>query len=247
MDKFIKNYYNKTVSKDLYGKYEYDRWFKTPQQKAGYDMTLKVVINRVLPFLSSQKLKILEVGPGPGTWTKLLFKQCPQAEFDLVDISKEMLKVAKEELFQYKINANFFEADFLDFQTYKKYDVFFSCRAIEYMKDKEKLVKEISDLLSSGGQGFIITKVPHYFRQRVFGKSVPKMHRDQITPSLLKKYLIKYGFSEIEVYPVITNFSMTFAKSLWGNWFLFNLFYKKQINFISKFFSESYLIKFKKF
>ena len=64
--------------------YEFNIWFTTPRLFLDYWMTHQV-INYHLAKLKFNSC--LELGPGPGTWTKLLFRHSPEADFDLVDIS----------------------------------------------------------------------------------------------------------------------------------------------------------------
>ena len=185
----------------------------------------------------------LELGSGAGTWTKLFLEKCPDAKFDLVDISGEMLDQAKENLGSYQ-NIRYFEADFLDFKPDKQYDLFFSSRALEYVPDKKRAVLKIAGLLRSGGRGFIITKTPKYLRARVFGRKIPRLHQGQIAPRKLKQLLSEAGFKNIAIYPATMSFPLFKSPKL--NRLLFKVFYKHGLNFLSEFFSESYCVKFEK-
>ncbi|MBI4836918.1 MAG: methyltransferase domain-containing protein [Candidatus Portnoybacteria bacterium] len=78
------------------GDYERRRWFSDALREAGYQMTKESIHYHLLergPFYDC-----LELGPGAGTWTKLFLEKYPDANFDLVDISGEMLKLAKKNL-----------------------------------------------------------------------------------------------------------------------------------------------------
>src|SRR3989344_2221644 len=95
----IKNWYNTVIpERDGEGAYEYDRWFKNPIQEAGYKLTRGAVRRHVLGDESLNPVRVLELGPGAGTWTKLLLARFPDAYFDLLDISEEMLARAKAAL-----------------------------------------------------------------------------------------------------------------------------------------------------
>lgn len=185
----------------------------------------------------------LELGPGHGTWTSLLLDKAKNAKYELVDISREMLAISKER-FSTQDNIEYFESDFLEFNPGKTYDFFFSSRAIEYIDDKEKTVQKIADLLNKDGQGFIITKTPHYTRMKLMRKKVSKFHSGQISPNKLKELMTKNNLEEIKIYPV--TFSWPFWSSSKMNRFLYKIFAQKKICVMSQFFSESYSVKFKK-
>lgn len=239
----IKKIYNNIAKEKREGEYEYRRWFKTPLLMAGYEMEKKSIEYHLL---KSDKLKFkdyLELGPGAGTWTKIFLEKYKEANFDLIDISEEMLKAAKKSLSQFG-NIRFFNEDFIKFDSDKKYDFFFSSRAIEYIKDKEKAIEKLENLLVSGGGGFIITKNPRYFISRILGRKIPELHKGQISPNLLKGLLDKFGFKDIEIYPVAMVFPV--VKSPLLNKMLYKFFYRCQLNFLSGFFAESYCVKFSK-
>lgn len=245
MNKQVRDTYNKLVGEKLHGDYEYDRWFKNPGLKAGYDMTKDTIEEFVLPEMKKMRVKkIFELGPGAGTWTELILGTIPATHLDLLDISREMLKVSKNRLNRLSDKIDFIEADFLDYEVKERYDAFFSCRVLEYLNDKAKAVKKISELLIKDGQGYIITKTPHYFRQKIAGRKLPLFHQGQISPQRLKKLLQQQGMRNIRIYPVTMHLCL--FNIIEGNRFLYKMFGKKPLNWFSQFFSESYLVKFKK-
>lgn len=237
----VKEIYNKKVAGIYGGDYERQRWFGSPLKEAAYQMTLKSIRFHLLdkPILFEN---YLELGPGQGTWTKFFLRQGLRASFDLVDISGRMIGLAREELKSYS-NVRYFESDFLDFKSDKQYDFFFSCRAWEYLPDKNLALEKITKLLKSGGWGFIVTKTPKYLRAKIIDRKIPPLHQGQISPRVFEKMLKYYNFSQIEIYPVTMNFPLLRSAKI--NWWLHKIFFKQPLNFISQFFSESYLIKFK--
>ncbi len=237
----IKQKYNQEIQAKYKFDYEHNRWFATPLLQAGFKMMQSTIQNQVLNNdLAVQN--ILELGPGAGTWTKMLKTKFTQANFDLVDISKEMLALAQKALGNDKFV--YFESDFLDWQSSKKYDLFFSARALEYFPQKTPVLAKIFSLLNHEKYGFIITKNPQYWRYQLVGRKIPSMHRQQIKPKDLKNILSKVGFSEIKFYPAVM--TLPFFKSAFLNNFLFRLFGNFQLNIISQLFTEAYLVKFKK-
>lgn len=236
----VKRHYDTGVSKET--SYEYSRWFSSPARKAGYDMQkdfLEKYIKRENPKFSSY----LEVGPGPGTWTKIFFNYRDDAQYTLVELSDEMSKKLKEE-FARQGHVTVHTTDFMEFDFEKKYDFFFSSRALEYFEDKEAFVEKVFSLLSSGSSGLIITKTPHYKRLHLTGRTPSPLHAGQIDDRELASLLKKAGFYEVQIYPVSFVFPILNISFL--NNLLNTIFSPFKMNAISCFFSESYAVSFKK-
>lgn len=238
----VKRIYNDIMPEKFGADYEFSRWFKTSALKAAYAMT-KLSIERRAIAGGRHCKNVLELGPGAGTWSKLLLENKFAKHLDMLDISSTMLSLAKNALKDYT-NTSFFERDFFDFHADKKYDFFFSSRVFEYLPDKEKAVSKISEILSPRGKGFVITKMPKYFVNKLLGREVSELHRGQISPREIKRLFLNGGFSEIKIYPITMSFP--FFKSAALNMFLYKIFGRFPLNPVSAFFSESYSIEFTK-
>lgn len=99
-----------------------------------------------------QNPRILDLGAGTGLLTKYLFEKYPEAEFTLIDLSEEMLKIAKSRFkgygnFKYVV-ADYSEYDFNDF-----FDIIVSSLSIHHLEDvdKQKLYKKIYNALGEDG------------------------------------------------------------------------------------------------
>lgn len=186
--KEIKDFYNQSLQKSS-NVYEQDRWFSSSQARAGYHSTRSAVLRYALPLLNNES-DILELGPGPGTWTKILLQKAPQARFDLVDISEEMLSQARTNLGNQE-NISYITSDILDFSPQKQYDFFFSSRIIEYVPQKDQAVKTIAASLRSGAYGYIVTKTPQ--QKRFFGTAITSpVHASQIPGDELAELFEKH-------------------------------------------------------
>jgi len=238
----VKQIYNEKIANKSLGGYEKERWFLSEISKAAHEMTSSCIRKHFLNDLGDFS-NFLEVGSGAGTWTKLFLASQPFVNFDLIDISSEMIKQAKKNLGEAG-NIGYFETDFLEFEPDKKYDVFFSSRALEYFPDKEMFIKKVSSLLSSAGRGFIITKTPKYFRNKILGKKISRLHQGQISFGKLRQIMEKHGLSDIEFYSVTMYFPL--LKSAAANRFVWHIFGRKRLNFLNSLFSESYCVRFKK-
>lgn len=236
----IKERYKSIVPNKYNGDYECNRWFKTLVDQVSYSSTKKT-IERIVGSGDYSFKRYLEVGPGPGTWTKLFLKQ--DAQFMLVDISKEMLMLAEKNLSEHK-NISFVENDFLVFQSESKYDFFFSSRALEYFPEKHLFLKKVYELLSPQCKGILITKTPHYSRYKLMGKKVPAMHRGQVNPFVLKKLLKKSGFENISLYPA--TFTFPLLRSHKANRFLYFVLGSIPLTKATALFTESYAVTFSK-
>ena len=240
----IKNWYNNVVpERDAWGAYEHDRWHRDSIQEAGYALTKRAITRHVLSDDSLNPVRILELGPGAGTWTKLLINRFPDAYIDLLDISKEMLGRAQKTL-GHKEHVRYIESDVLIWKPEGKYDYFFSSRVLEYIDDKKKFCEKIFSALEPGGRGFLITKMPHYERERFLGRRSSEFHKGQVAPGALRDELLAAGFIDVDCYTVTTNIPL--LHSAFMNIVFGKLFSRFMLGPISMFFSESYCVLFRK-
>lgn len=241
--KWMQEFYNKKVGekiKSKYGDYEYYRWFSSPRKKRQYKFSLQ----SLLFHLRDVNFKnCLEIGCGPGTWTKVLLKKYPKSKITCLDLSKEMISQFKKTIKSKNVKtiiSGFLEQDFKS----QKFDFIFSSRAIEYIPNKQEVIKKIYNLLEKNGKGIIITSPPHplaFSIKKALGRKIDKEHTQRISVYQIKKLLKQTGFKNIKAYPILfTDFSLV-PTSL-----LFKLFYKKKWNIIDKMFASGYLVKFEK-
>ncbi len=192
----IKAGYDRGVKGGKYqNDYEFNRWFVRDRNRAEYYMTY-LAIKRRLEGISFNSC--LELGPGPGTWTRLLFRANREAEFDLVDISEEMRNQFKREM-RGGERVNYHVSDIMSYEPNQQYDFFFSSRAVEYLDDKPAFFKKLAGLLSSGARGIIVTKNPFHGVR----KSKKAAHQGMIAMTNMEKLLRDNGFSDVHFYPAV--------------------------------------------
>jgi len=237
---WVRGFYDDKAKNYTRGDYEKFRWFASKKKKRQYYQTTR----SLLFHLRNVNFKTcLDIGCGPGTWTFLLLKKYPSSKFTCLDISKEMLTQFKSRVNEKRIN--FVVSAFTDFKKKEKYDFIFASRSIDYMENKSLVIKKMYDLLNSGGKGIIVTSPPHptFIKIKKFlGKKLNKQHTQRISVKKMNKLLQEVGFKNIEFSPIL--FTDSLPEFL--NKFLFNLFYKKRWNLISKMFASGYLVKFEK-
>ncbi len=133
----IKEMYNRdNISK--YGQdYEFKRWLSNENAKTDYAMTYRAIEFGIKDIKFNS---CLELGPGPGTWTKLILNKKDNTKIVLLDISKEMLKQAKNNLSRYK-NAIYKEINFLNYESKDNLIFSFLQERLNISLIKKKLVK----------------------------------------------------------------------------------------------------------
>ncbi|MGD0976854.1 MAG: glycosyltransferase [Minisyncoccia bacterium] len=239
-DKDISQFFDRLVGVKYSGEYEYNRWFKNKISKAGFDMT-EMAIKRSFNKLDFRDY--LEVGPGPGTWTRYFLNKWPKANFDLVDASSEMLRLAENKLGAGQ-NIRYIHSDFDEFESDKTYDFFFSSRALEYFPDKQLTVDKICKMLKPRARGLIITKNPRYWAYKLNDKDLPEIHKMQISPVTLEELFKKNNINDVTMYPA--TITIPVVKSAFLNKLAFSIFGNFKLNFLSKLLAESYCLYFTK-
>jgi ubiquinone/menaquinone biosynthesis C-methylase UbiE len=237
-----KEFYDSVMPGKLGKNYEATRWKKTSFLAAQYRMMTDVLNRLIIPNVR-QVRRVLEVGPGPGTWTKLLLEANPTAQYTLVDISREMLAQAREALAG-RANVAFVESNLLAFEAPQSFDFFFSSRAIEYMPDKSAAMRKIASLLVPGAYGAIVTKMPKPLFDRLRGRPFRALHGAQIGPTALARLLRNNGLV-IERIRIATA-TMPLIGSAPFNEFTYRFLKHFPLFSPFTFFAESYLIIFRK-
>ncbi|MAZ41015.1 hypothetical protein CL654_02770 [bacterium] len=237
----VASLYDEQIKKKYKKEYEHARWFSDKAKEAEYAMT-KTTILRHLKNIPSCR-SYLEVGPGPGTWTKLFFNKDKETTYTLVDVSKEMLALAQKNMPQ-DASVSLVHSGFLEAQFSTLYDFIFSSRAIEYIEDKSRLVKKLSSLLKKNGHGVIITKNPDPVRLFFRRKKLSKLHQNQIRSTSLKKLLKKEELIVRRITPATVHVPLIGFPAL--NKFVFALVGRLPLNPLTSVVTESYCVSFKK-
>lgn len=109
-------------------------------------------ITQDLANIDKEAPKILDLGAGTGLLTKYIFEKYPQGEFTLIDLSEEMLKVAKKR-FNGHENFKYIAADYSLHKFNGSFDIIISSLSIHHLEDyaKKKLYKKIYNSLNHGG------------------------------------------------------------------------------------------------
>jgi len=162
MEKINSDYVRELYNKATKNNYEYWRWKSSLSRKKQYQQTLKSLLFHIGDSFFED---LLEVGCGPGTWTRILTKRCKN--ITIVDISEEMIKVARRRLSPKKVKCivGDFQDPELSFPS--KYDAIFCIRAIEYMDFANSWIPPC--LWSSGTIYNILTLLSPHIESNCFG------------------------------------------------------------------------------
>lgn len=233
---FIKDLYDTEVP-NKYQQYEFDRWFADSASWVDYVMTHRSIRHHLKDITFS---RVLELGPGPGTWTRLLFRHNPLATFDLVDISEAMKCEFDLEMRGGHDGVRYIVSDFISSKLDGGYDFFFSSRAIEYFSDKRSLVHKLSEQLVSGATGVVITK------NRGFSRDNRPQHSGQMKPQEFKELLQEGGFSVLGIFPCVIRIPLLGRLSIRIPLRIFKRFYTRPFGWVMSFFVESFCVVFVK-
>ncbi len=236
-----KEFYNDVMPEKFGADYERKRWHETPVKEVGYQQTL-FAVERFLRGLVHSPESILEIGPGAGTWTKRIIARYPKARLTLLDISREMLDRAVKAIGD--TTAMTIESDLLAYAPEESVDLLFSSRVIEYIDHKRAVAEKFREILSPGGAGFVITKMPHYERERMLGRTSSAFHEGQIAPEAFRGLLLEEGFEVTKAFPVTV--SVPVLRSALANRFAGWVFRRCSVNPFSAMFTESYCVAFRK-
>src|SRR3989344_2123398 len=116
---------------------------------------------KIVGILKKNKIKqnseILELGAGTGLIAEILAKN-NYNNLTLVDISDEMLKLAKNK--PSLKNCKFIKENTLDFKTNKRFDVVYFCMHLDYFTDFETkhILQSVKDVLNKDGLIIIVDR-----------------------------------------------------------------------------------------
>ena len=117
---------------------------------------------------------ILDAGCGSGYVTRALAKRLPSATVLGVDVSKEMVDLARDITPKEMFNAVFFEGTIFDESLNdERFDLIFSMEALYYMHPVADAIKRLAHLLKPGGQLVIVVD---YYKENGASHGWPKKY-----------------------------------------------------------------------
>lgn len=178
--------------------------------------------------------KILDLGAGTGLLTKQLFKRYRRAELTLIDLSENMLDIAKQR-FEGFPNFNYINGNYLEHDFDNSFDIVTSSLSIHHLenRDKKVLYGKIYDILNDGGIFINADQVhaPNPQNEKEYQRKwreyiedgpltetekkavLKRMELDK--PATLEKnleWLENIGFRDVDVYYKYYNFCIMYGK-----------------------------------
>lgn len=132
---------------------DYDVWYKNKMGKFADDVETKLAFS---VFTPTEGMRVLDVGCGTGNFSiKLAEMGCKVIG---VDVSEEMLKIAREKIREKGLNIEFHQIDVYDISfNDNEFDAVFSMAAFEFIKEPKQAYNEMFRVLKPGGQLLIGT------------------------------------------------------------------------------------------
>lgn len=119
---------------------------------------------------------ILDIGCGTGNYTRLLKERFPKAHIKAVDISGEMIKIAKEKMAKENIDFIIADGEMLNFN--EPFDFISSNAAFQWFEDLDKTLSKYREFLNEKGIISFSTFGPSTFCEldtalkELFGKEI---------------------------------------------------------------------------
>ncbi|MBI4143506.1 class I SAM-dependent methyltransferase [Candidatus Woesearchaeota archaeon] len=183
---------NQKRKHDIMGNFDratptFAKWVPSRRFKSIFDKT----IVHILESFSKEKIRILEIGCGHGTWLEAINKLdfSKKIRYTGIDFSEKRIEAAKK-FFKKNKNAKFLVADYFEYNDNKKYDLIFFIEVFQYVdkKDSQKFLEKAKSMLEENGNIAIIDKEKYsihslkVFLGKLFGK-LPYYYRHVHYPS----------------------------------------------------------------
>ncbi|GAA5819897.1 MAG: class I SAM-dependent methyltransferase [Methanobrevibacter sp. CfCl-M3] len=160
-----------------------------------YKQMIEALIN-IIPFNNCENINILDLGCGTGSLTQKIKEKFPNSHITCMDLSKEMINLAKKKLYDYDY-VKFINADFTDFNFNNDfYDVVLSSLAIHNLvwdEDKKNLYRRVYKALKKDGLFYIgdFVSASSRFNQRLYDHVINNFVRENLMEEERLKYSVK--------------------------------------------------------
>ncbi|MDD5042338.1 MAG: methyltransferase domain-containing protein [Candidatus Omnitrophica bacterium] len=144
-----------------------------------------------LPFPKGRRISVADLGCGTGNITKALLKKYPRAHVTCIDLSGQMISLAKAKLKGCK-NIEFHVADLREFK-FGRYDAVISSLVMHHFEkgDKKAFYRKIYDCLKKGGVFYNadITLASNRYLQLMYMEKWLEFLRKGCSPAEIKRML----------------------------------------------------------
>ena len=185
----------------------------------------------VIPFEKNEKIDVIDLGCGTGTLSLKLKEFFTNAKITCMDMTKNMLELAKIKLSEYE-NVEYILENFYTFNFNKKYDVVISSFALHHLitaEDKKTFYQKIYNSLKLSGcfynldiiigpndeiQNFYMNKweefLSQYYTKREVEQHFEQYYEEDSPESIMNhlKWLEEAGFRDVDVIRKFYNFAL---------------------------------------
>ncbi len=201
---------NRNIIKENFSRYAacYDN-YSTVQNRTA----LKLIASLATHEFS----KILDIGCGTGSYTRLLRDRFPSGTIKALDISMEMVRLAQRKLHDQRIEFIVVDAETVTFG--EKFDLITSNACFQWFGNLDKVVSKYRDVLKESGTILFSMFGPLTFYElsesltKLYKKNVPISSRTFIDKSRAEEMLGKY-FNQVSVADEIIKETYTSLREL---------------------------------
>ncbi|MGD9566713.1 MAG: class I SAM-dependent methyltransferase [Sedimentibacter sp.] len=129
-----------------------DKYDKLWVQKYSLRPTRKYILQAVAEINSNDKIKILDLGCGPGQLINELYEEFKNIEITGIDFSEKMLEISKKRNPQ--ATHIKLDVDYID-KLKGNYDLIICTHSLPYYKEPTRVIKELHRLLKDNGRIFM--------------------------------------------------------------------------------------------
>jgi putative AdoMet-dependent methyltransferase len=113
---------------------------------------IQALVNRYAAIPSKVSGRVLELGLGTGQWAEHFLASHPQVELHGIEFSEKMREIASARLQRFEHRVRLYDLDLNEGLPPGLFERVVSFFAIHHVRDKARLIREVSDRLVTGGR-----------------------------------------------------------------------------------------------